>query len=80
MSLHVEWLSTRWMTSDAVPAGSRVGEATVDPGNVALVLWYDEAIVIEGPKEALAKRLRTALEQLEKVEPGDSIPENYEPE
>lgn len=79
MSLHVEWLATRYMTSDVVPSGSQIGENCVDPGNVAVVLWGDEAVVIEGPKAALQRRLSRMLEQLEAVEATDAIPPNYVP-
>lgn len=79
MSLHVEWVSAVHMSGDIVPAGSQIGEDIVAPGNVAAVIWCDEAVVIEGPKDALRRHLRKLLEELEGVEPGDAIPPDYVP-
>lgn len=78
MSLHVEWLNTHhWMSTEVVPSGSWIGEDVVGEGNVALVLWYDEAVVIEGSKAQLRQRLSKMLAQVEKASPSDPVPEDF---
>lgn len=64
MGLHVEWLNTGYMSTTTVPEGTEIGEDTVNPGNIGLILNYDEAVVIEGPKEQLLKVLVRAMWQV----------------
>lgn len=80
MSLHVEWIHTDYLATEVVPAGSQIGaDGEVGPGYVALVLHYDEAVVIEGTKASVAAKLRRALEQVERIEDGGPIPRTTAP-
>lgn len=67
MSLHVEWISTRYLRTFVAEAGAEIGEDTVSPGNIALVLDYDEAVVIEGPPKDLIRALTRALQRVERA-------------
>lgn len=49
-------------------------------GHVALILNYDEAVVIEGTKASVSAKLRRALAQVERIDSDDPIPPDYQPE
>lgn len=76
MSLHVEWIEARHMSTSVVTGGTEIGMDEVDPGLIALVLNYDEAVVIEGTRHELLAALARATRQVEQMpETGDQPPE-----
>lgn len=80
MSLRVEWIHADYLATEGLPAGSQIGDETVTEGHVALILNYDEAVVIEGTKASVSAKLRRALAQVERIDSDDPIPPDYQPE
>lgn len=75
MGLHVEWIEARHMSTSVVTGGTEIGMDEVDPGLIALVLNYDEAVVIEGTRHELLAALARATRQVEQMpETGDQPP------
>lgn len=64
MSVHIEWMAA----SDGVkvvPAGTEIGQDTVDAGHVALVFGADSLAVVEGTPKQVRDILTRALAALE---------------
>jgi hypothetical protein len=60
MTTRIEWASAFMTSIGVVPAGTEIGDDTVD-GELALVINADSVFVIEGDRDELINLLQTAL-------------------
>jgi hypothetical protein len=70
MSVRVEWFRAAGAGASVIPAGSTIGDGTVDPGNLAVLIgdFGATAAVIEGTVDELrdlVERLSTAVARYE---------------
>jgi hypothetical protein len=55
-----QWASVAFIHAGVVPAGTQIGDDTVE-GELALVIYTDPALVIEGDREDLINFFETAV-------------------
>lgn len=80
MSVRVEWIEERALTTEVVPSGSFIGLDEVRRGNVAVVLGYDEIVVVEGDRDRMLPAFRQIVADLEAARWDDPVPADYLPD
>ena len=78
MSIRYEAMHVDNLTITPVPAGTPLGESTVDEGEMALVFSYDEVVYLEGSKDQLIQVLSQALADLQAADPDGPIPPEFD--